>query len=139
MAFHGAGKKALQHLELAERFSSEGKELVDRGLVQAGERLYKAAEEAVKAVAIALKLPEADVAARRGRWTTGLLESAVVNIMRRLELGELYHWWDSAYKLHVDGFHEARLRSYDVRLRLRDVEALVNLANKVLKAYYILK
>jgi hypothetical protein len=57
MAFHGAGKKALQHLELAERFSSEGKELVGRDLVQAGEKLYEAAEEAVKAIATALKLP----------------------------------------------------------------------------------
>jgi len=50
-----------------------------------------------------LRLSEA---AKRGRWTTGLLENAVVNIMRRLELDELYHWWDSAYRLHVDGFHE---------------------------------
>jgi hypothetical protein len=34
----------------------------------------------------------------------------------------------------VDGFHEARLKSDDVRLRLRDVEALVNLAKNALKA-----
>jgi hypothetical protein len=40
----------------------------------------------------------------------------------------------SAYKLHVDGFHEAKLRSDDVRLRLRDIEALVNLAKNELKA-----
>jgi hypothetical protein len=42
---------------------------------------------------------------------------------------------DSAYKLHVNGFHEAKLKSDDVRLRLRDVKALVNLAKKMLKAY----
>jgi len=30
MAFHGAGKKALQHLELAKRFLSKGKELANR-------------------------------------------------------------------------------------------------------------
>jgi hypothetical protein len=126
--------EARRHLELAERFLAEGRELIDRDPVQASEKLYKATEEAVKIIAIALKLPEADEAARRGRWTTGLLEGAVMNIMRILKVDELYHWWDSAYKLHVDGFHEARLRSYDVRLRLRDVEALVNLANKVLKA-----
>jgi hypothetical protein len=53
--------------------------------------------------------------------------------MRRLELDELYHWWDSAYRLHVDGFHEVKLRSIDVTLRLRDVEAVVDLAKKVLK------
>jgi hypothetical protein len=124
---------ARKRFELAERFLSEGRELIDKDPVQASEKLYKAAEEAVKIIAIALKLPEANEAAKRGRWTTGLLEDAVMNIMRILKVDELYHWWDSAYKLHVDGFHEAKLRSDDVRLRLRDVEALVNLANKVLK------
>jgi hypothetical protein len=124
---------ARKRLELAEKFLSEGRELIDKDPVQASEKLYKVAEEAVKIIAIALKLPEADEAAKRGRWTTGLLEDAVINIMRILKVDELYHWWDSAYKLHVDGFHEAKLRSDDVRLRLRDVEALVNLANKVLK------
>jgi len=123
-----------RHLELAERFLVDGKELIGKDPVQASEKLYKAAEEAVKIIAIALKLPEADEAARRGGWTTGLLEDAVMNIMRILKVDELYHWWDSAYKLHVDGFHEARLKSDDVRLRLRDVEALVNLAKNALKA-----
>jgi hypothetical protein len=126
--------EARRHLELAERFLAEGRELIDKDPVQASERLYKAAEEAVKIIAIALKLPEADEAARRSRWTIGLLEDAVMNIMRILKVDELYRWWDSAYKLHVDGFHEARLRSYDVRLRLGDVKASVNLAKKMLKA-----
>jgi hypothetical protein len=136
MAFHEAGKKALRHLELAERFLSEGKELVDRDLVQASEKLYKAAEEAVKAIATALKLPEAEEVAKRGGWTAGLLEGAVVNVMRILEVDELYHWWDPAYRLHVDGFHEARLRSGGVGLRLGDVEALVSLAKRMLKALF---
>ncbi|MCC6024435.1 MAG: PaREP1 family protein [Thaumarchaeota archaeon] len=126
--------EARRHLELAERFLAEGRELIDKDPVQASERLYKAAEEAVKIIAIALKLPEADEAARRSRWTIGLLEDAVMNIMRILKVDELYRWWDSAYKLHVNGFHEARLRSYDVRLRLGDVKASVNLAKKMLKA-----
>jgi hypothetical protein len=124
---------ARKRLELAERFLAEGRGLIDRDPVQASEKLYKATEETVKIIAIALKLPEADEAVKRGRWTTDLLESAVISIMKRLGVNELYHWWDSAYKLHVDGFHEAKLRSDDVRLRLGDIEALVNLANKVLK------
>jgi protein tyrosine phosphatase (PTP) superfamily phosphohydrolase (DUF442 family) len=48
MAFYEAIKKALQHLELAERFLAEGRELIDKDPVQASEKLYKAAEEAVK-------------------------------------------------------------------------------------------
>jgi hypothetical protein len=38
--------------------------------------------------------------------------------------------------LHVDGFHEAKLRNDGVRLRVGDVKALVNLAKKMLKAYH---
>ena len=59
---------ARKRLELAERFLAEGRELIDKDPVQASEKLYKAAEEAVKIIAIALKLPEADEAVKRGRW-----------------------------------------------------------------------
>jgi hypothetical protein len=55
-----------RHLEFAERFLVDGKELIDKNPVQAPEKLYKA-EEAVKALAIALKLPEAGDVAKRGR------------------------------------------------------------------------
>jgi hypothetical protein len=131
--FERSFDEARRHLELAEKFLVEGEKLINKDPVQASEKLYKAAEEAVKTIAIALKLSEAEEAVKRERWTTGLLDSAVKNIMRRLGLDELYHWWDSAYKLHVDGFHEAKLKSDDIRLRLKDVEALVNLAKKILK------
>jgi len=46
MAFHEAGKKALQCLEHAKRFLAEGRELIDEDPVQASEKLYKATEEA---------------------------------------------------------------------------------------------
>jgi ATP:corrinoid adenosyltransferase len=134
MAFHEAGKKALQHLELAERFLAEGEKLVDKDPVQASEKLYEAAEEAVKAIATALDLDEAKKALEKGRWELSLLDDAVYAISEKLEVEELINWWDAAYRLYVDGFHEARLRNDDVKLRLRDVEALVNLAKKVLKA-----
>jgi hypothetical protein len=44
-------------------------------------------------------------------------------------------WWDSAYRLHVDGFHEARLRSIDVAKRFGHVEALVSLAKRVVQEH----
>jgi hypothetical protein len=53
--------------------------------------------------------------------------------MRRLKLDKLYYWWDSAYKLHVDDFHDIKLKSDDVRLRLKDVEPLANLARKIIE------
>lgn len=134
MAFSEAGKSALQHLELAERFLTEGRGLIDKDPVQASKKLYKAAEEAVKAIATALDLDEARKALERGRWMLFLLDDVVYVISERLGVKELIDWWDSAYRLHVDGFHEVKLRSDDARLRLRDVEVLVNLAKKVLKA-----
>jgi hypothetical protein len=105
MAFHEAGKRALQHLELAERFLVEGSGLIDKDPVQASEKLYKAAEEAVKAIAAALDLDEAGKALEGGKWTLSLLDDAVYAISEKLGVKELIDWWDSACKLHVDGFH----------------------------------
>jgi len=133
MAFHEAIKKALQHLELAERFLSEGRELIDKDPVQASEKLYKAAEEAVKALAIALNLDEAKKALEKGRWILSLLDDAIYAISEKLRVKELMDWWDAAYRLHVEGFHEARLRSVDVAKRLGHVEALVSLAKMVVE------
>jgi len=135
MAFHEAIKKALQHLELAERFLSEGRELIDKDPVQASEKLYKAAEEAVEALAIALNLDEAEKTLEKGRWTVSLLNDAIYAISEKLRVKELMDWWDAAYRLHVDGFHEARLRSVDVAKRFGHVEALVNLAKRVVQEY----
>jgi len=135
MAFHEAGEKALQHLELAERFLAEGEKLVDKDPVQASEKLYKAAEEAVKAIATALDLDEARKALERGGWTLSLLDDAVYAISERLGVKELMDWWDSAYRLHVDCFHEARLRSIDVAKRYEHVEALVGLAKRVVQEH----
>ena len=133
MALFEAGRSALQHLELAERFLTEGRGLIDEDPVQASEKLYKAAEEAVKAIAVALDLDEARKALERGRWMLSLLDDAVYAISERLGVKELMDWWDSAYRLHVDGFHEARLRSIDVAKRLGHVEALVSLAKMVVE------
>ncbi len=46
------------HLELAVRLLAEGKALADRDPVQDSAKLYKAAEEAVNALAIRLDLSE---------------------------------------------------------------------------------
>ncbi len=66
------------HLELSLKYLDEGRTLVDKDPVQASEKLYKAAEEAVKALAIFYNLQ--DVLAgveEKGRWTASYLEKAV--------------------------------------------------------------
>jgi hypothetical protein len=56
-----------KHLEFAEKFLAEGRELSYRDPVQASEKLYKAAEEAVKALAKIFNLPQVDDVEKIGK------------------------------------------------------------------------
>jgi len=104
---------------LMRRFLEEGRRLVDEDPVQASEKLYKAAEEAVKSLAHSLGMDDVLKAAEgRGRWTVTDLER-VVRRLKDLE-PEVVAWWDNANYLHVWGFHEARL----------SVEKIVELASR---------
>ncbi len=124
-------EEARAHLELAERFLDEGRKLVDVDPIQASEKLYKAAEECVKALAKALRLEKVVESARsRGRWSTTDLERAVEAISDRL--GQwFYDAWDHAWVLHVWGFHEAKLDSEAVKRRLPYIEKMVEAAKSV--------
>jgi hypothetical protein len=126
-------EEVLRRVGLAERFLAEGRELVDRDPVQASEKLYKAAEEAVKALATALNLPEAKKAVESGSRWSKLLERATQSIAKALKVKELVLWWDTAFKLYVDGFHKAKLDSDSVRERYEYIEAMVNIAKKVMQ------
>jgi hypothetical protein len=120
------------HLELSHRYLGEGRALVGRDPVQASEKLYKAAEEAVKALAIFYNLQ--DVLAgveEKGRWTVSYLEKAVEAISERLG-GWFGEAWDRAWALHVWGFHEAKLDSKAVEIRLPYVERMVLEAEKII-------
>jgi hypothetical protein len=116
---------AESHLELALRYLDEGRKLVDKDPVQASEKLYKASEEAVKALAARFNLREVlEDVERSGRWSVGRLEKAVVKLSERVG-GQLRSWWDAAWALHVWGFHEAKFDPEDVKVRLPDVERIV--------------
>ena len=114
-------------VKLMERFLEEGKRLVDEDPVQASEKLYKAAEEAVKQLARSLGVEDVlKLVEERGRWTVTDLER-VVRRLRSLE-PSVVGWWDNANYLHVWGFHEAKLDSESVKIRLPSVEKIVKLA-----------
>ncbi len=121
------------HLELSLRYLEEGRTLVDKDPVQASEKLYKAAEEAVKALTIFYNLQ--DVLAgveEKGRWTVSYLEKAVEAISERLG-GWFLQSWDNAWALHVWGFHEAKFDSKAVEMRLPYVERMVLEAEKIVR------
>ena len=118
------------HHEFASRMLGDAKECIEKGdVVQASERLYKVAEEEVKVLAGRFELPEYEDALRMGRWTTPLLFRAVRRMVERLSRG-IRHCWDSAWTLHVEGFHEARLDIESVAERVEDIEELVRLVER---------
>jgi hypothetical protein len=120
-------------LELAERYLAEGKELVDRDPVQASEKLYKVAEECVKALAIHYNLEDIlRNVEKRGKWTVTDLEKVVEEISRRVD--ELFiSLWDHAWALHVWGFHEAKLGSESIKMRIKYIESMLEKTGKILR------
>lgn len=113
------------HLELAEKYLKEGVKLVDKDPVQASEKLYKAAEECIKAVAMHLNLK--DILARvrrRGRWTLADLEKTARAAARGIS-EDIYVGWDRANYLHIWGFHEAKLDAEDVKARIPYIEKMI--------------
>jgi broad specificity phosphatase PhoE len=123
---------ARQHLEFALRYFGEGKSLTGKDPVQASEKLYKVAEEVVKALTVQFSL--SDIIKRvdeRGRWTAAELEKAVLKISEKL--GEwFFDSWDKAWALHVWGFHEAKFDSEDVEKRMPAIEKMVLEARRII-------
>lgn len=120
-------------LELAEKYFREGSELIDRDPVQASEKLYKAAEEVMKALAQKLNLSEVlERVKERGRWTITDLEKVAREASRKIN-EEIYIGWDRANYLHIWGFHEAKLDKEAVKERLPYIEKMIKTLKEVLK------
>nr|WP_291999452.1 PaREP1 family protein [Caldivirga sp.] len=126
-------ERSKAHLQLAENFLREGEDLVDKDPIQASEKLYKAAEEAINAIAVSLNLDEAKNAEIQGRWTTVLLFDAVDSISMKLNLKEVRLWWGRAWFLHVEGFHEARLKPRHIKENVEYIKRIINLAKDIIK------
>ncbi|MFP3165561.1 MAG: PaREP1 family protein, partial [Acidianus sp.] len=117
--------------EIAKRFLSEAEDYLSKGdIIQSSEKAYKVAEEVIKALAEKFNLPEYQQALREGKWYTYSLANAAGKLA--LSLGKwVKEGWDSAYVLHVWGFHEGKLDLENVRLRIQDVKNLLENAQKV--------
>jgi hypothetical protein len=130
----GAAVEAGRHVELALKRLEEGKALADKDPVQASEKLYKAAEEAVKAHALHFGLSDIlEKIEERGGWTVTELDKAASRISGKL--GERFSAaWDRANYLRVWGFHEAKLDADSVKERAPDIERMVLEAKKTLSS-----
>ena len=106
------------------QFLAQGKKYLDKGdAVQASEKLYKAAEEAMKRLALSHAPEVGKEAVKKGSWTTDLLFKAADAMGR-----EIRHCWDTAWTLHVQEFHEMRLDIDSVGKRIEDIAELVKIA-----------
>ena len=86
------------HLELADRYLKEAKECVSKGdSVRASEKLYKVAEECIKALTMKFRIPEANEAYREGRWYTRLLSRAAKVLSSKLDEPLINIAWSIAY------------------------------------------
>jgi len=122
------------HIELAERYLDEARRYIDRGdPVQASEKLYKVAEECIKALAIELRTPEVEEAKREGRWWVKLLARAAERIAMLLNKAVIQHGWSVAYNLHVWGFHEASLDMDAIKVSPPTIEYLVVETKKIIQ------
>ena len=122
------GAEYAVRIELARKYLEEGVNLAEKDPIQASEKLYKAAEEAVKALAYKMRLTEiTGEVERRGGWRTDDLFEAISRLSR-MHGEDVRRWWATAWELHVWGFHEAKATRSYVAARIKDVENLVKLA-----------
>ena len=109
-------------------FLDEGKSYIELGnSVQASEKLYKAAEEAVKSLSQAYANGVWKKVQEEGRWTSPLLFRAVTEIARNLKNEEIRRYWNAAWTVQVEGFHEGRLDMDYVKEEVKDIKKLVKL------------
>jgi len=109
-------------------FLNEGKRHIElNDPVQASEKLYKAAEEAIKVLSKTYAPDLHEEAVAKGRWTTTLLFKAVEKMNQKLDK-KVKNSWDTAWTLHVEGFHEARLDTSYIAASIAAIEELVKLA-----------
>jgi hypothetical protein len=122
---------ALSRIEFIRHLLIEAEEYLARGdAAQSSEKLYKAAEECVKALSEHFNLPEVRDAEEKGRWTTTLLERAVRKLTSKMGV-DVQLGWDAANHLHVWGFHEAKLEAEDVKARIPLIRRLIELTEKL--------
>ena len=107
----------------ADVYLEEADQLLEKGdVVQASEKYYKAAEEAVKLLAKSRGLRVVREVEARRLWDTRLLFEAANTISERL-----YRVWRDALYLHVMGFHEMKLNLDEVRRSSISIHELVEI------------
>ena len=97
--------------------------------IQASEKLYKVCEECIKLLAEINGIDEYNKAREKEHWSTSLLQLAT-NRLSMIYGNEIKQAWDSAYRLHIEGFHENRLGIEDVKYSIEPIERLLRIVEQ---------
>ncbi|MDT7886642.1 MAG: PaREP1 family protein [Thermoproteota archaeon] len=108
------------------KWINEADELLEKGdVVQASEKYYKAAEEAIKLLVKTLNLTNIlEKVAKQKVWDSRLLFDAA-----RMISQEIYNIWKNAWYLHVYGFHEMKLSDKEVKLISSNIHRIEDILN----------
>ncbi len=110
----------------AEVYLKEGDLFLERNdLIQASEKYYKAAEEAIKYLAIKYNVDVLTEVRKINRWRADLLFLAAYQLSHYYD--NVKEIWKSAWILHVEGFHEARLSKDQIKFFMNKVKLIINL------------
>ena len=98
-----------ERIKLIKRLLNEAENYLAKGdSIQSSEKLYKVAEECIKALAECFNLEEVKAAEEEGRWTVTLLEKAVGKLINKLGI-DVGVEGDVANYSHVWGFTKQSL------------------------------
>ena len=122
------------HVKLSEKYLRDGKELIDKDPIQASEKLYKAAEEALKVLIMRNNIEKIlKKVKERGRWRVDDLFEGVSEL-RKIFGDDVRRWWSTAWELHVWGFHEAKATKEYVEERIEDIKKFLELTERVIRS-----
>ncbi|MEM1627333.1 MAG: PaREP1 family protein [Sulfolobaceae archaeon] len=118
---------SFQIRSLISDWIKEADELLEKGdIVQASEKYYKAAEEAVKLMVKELNLTEIlEKVKKSGRWSSALLFEGA-----RAISPEMYSIWVDAWYLHIYGFHEMRIDYKEVKKISQNIHKILDIIQK---------
>lgn len=101
--------------------------------IQASEKLYKVAENAIKILAEINQIPEYRRARQEGTWWSKLLDKAAERL-KDVYGEELLDAWRTAYELHLKGFHEEQLTAEEIWERIYKIEDLLRIVEYELRS-----
>ncbi|MHA1595940.1 MAG: PaREP1 family protein [Candidatus Baldrarchaeia archaeon] len=118
--------------ELKKRFREALQFIDKKDAVQAAEKLYKVAENAIKILSEIKKLAEYNIAKKEGTWWTKLLDRAARKL-RDIYGEEILNAWTTAYRFHQMGFHEEQLTIEEILKDAYKIEDLIKIVESEIR------